>query len=65
MWKKHQSLYQDHLKHVRIDIVKPFHVGILRWAERIMEMHNLSEYLPPPSIKGDSYELANCKFCDQ
>ena len=29
MWKKHQSVFQDHVKYIHNDIVKPFRVGIL------------------------------------
>ena len=28
-------------------------------------MHNLEKYLPPTSMKGDRYEAANWKFCEQ
>ena len=33
MWRKHQSVYQDHMKYVHNYIVKPFKVKILRYAE--------------------------------
>ena len=59
MWRKHQSVYQDHLKYIRNDIVKPFRVGILRYSKRIMEIHESEKYLPPPLIKGESYDAAN------
>ena len=32
MWRKHRSFYQDHLKYIFNYIVKPFRVGILRYA---------------------------------
>ena len=35
MWMKHWSIYQDHLKYVRNDILKPFCVRILRYADCI------------------------------
>ena len=54
MGRKPRSVYQDHIKYIRNDIVKPFHVKILRYSERIGEMHDLAKYLPPPSIKGES-----------
>ena len=38
MWRKHQSIYQDHLKYIHNDIVKPFCVGILRYTKRVQEM---------------------------
>ena len=54
MWRKDQNVYQDHMKYVHNDIVKPFKVKILRYAERVHEMHDLAKYLRPPSKKGDS-----------
>ena len=52
--RKHRSIYQDHMKYVRNDIVKPFKVKIIRYAERVREMNDLAKYLPPPSMKGES-----------
>ena len=52
MWMKHRSVYQDHLKYVRNDIVKPLKVKILRYAEHVRDIHYLSKYLPTPSMKG-------------
>ena len=37
--KKYQSIFQDHVKYIHNDIVKPFRVGILQYPERICEMH--------------------------
>ena len=54
MWRRHRSVYQDHMKYVRNYIVKPFKVKILRCAKRVREMHDLAKYLPPPSIIGES-----------
>ena len=65
MWRNRWSVYQDHLKYDRNDIVKPFRLGIIRYAERVVGMHDLAKYLPPPSMKGESYEAANWKFRDQ
>ena len=48
MWRKHQSVNQDHLKYIHNDIVKPFHVGVLCYADLIQGMHNLVNHLPPP-----------------
>ena len=45
MWRKHQSVYQDNMKYVRNDIVKPFRVKILRYAKRVREMHELAKQL--------------------
>ena len=48
MCRKHRSVYQYHMKYFRNDIVKPFKVKIFRYAKRMLEMHELSKYLPPP-----------------
>ena len=53
MWRKHRSVYQYHIKYVHNDIVKPFKVKILRYAERMRDIHDLAKYLPPPSMKVD------------
>ena len=59
MWRKHQSVYQDHMKYVCNDIVKPFKVKILRYAKRVRDMNDLLKYLPPPSMNGESEKAAN------
>ena len=43
MWRKHHSTYQDHIKYIRNDIVKPFRVIIIQYTEHICEMHNLAK----------------------
>ena len=60
-WNNHQSVFQDHLKYIRNDILKPFRVVILHYAERVEEMHDLAKQLPPPLMKGKSFESANWK----
>ena len=32
MWRKHRSVYQDHMNYVRNDTLKPFKIKILRYA---------------------------------
>ena len=41
MWRNHRSVFQDHLKYIHNDIVKPCCVGIIRYAERFQEMYDL------------------------
>ena len=65
MCRKHWSVYQDHLKYICNDIVNPFRVKILRYAERVIEMHDLARYLPPPSIKGVRAEEDNWTVSNQ
>ena len=67
MWRKHCSVYQDHMKYICIDIVKPFKVKILRYAECVCEMHDLAKYLPTPSMKvgsavANNWTVRNHKF---
>ena len=59
MWRKHRIVYQDHTKYVRNDIVKPFKVKILRYANRVRDIHELAKYLPPPLMKGERLMAAN------
>ena len=58
MWRKHRSVYQDHMKYVRNDIVKPFKVKILRYTDCVDEMHDLAKYLPTYLMKGQSETAA-------
>ena len=59
MWRNHHSVYQDHMKYVSNDIVKTFKVKIPCYADRVREMHDLLNYPPPPSMKGESEMAAN------
>ena len=45
--KKHMITFQDHVKYIRNDIMKPFRVGTLQYYEHVCEMHDLAKYLPP------------------
>ena len=65
MWSKHRSTFQDHDKYIHNDIVKPFRVVILQYAERVCEMHDLAKYLPPPLTKGQEYNDADWDVCDK
>ena len=47
------------MKYVHNDIVKPFKVKILRYSERVHEMHDLAKYLPTLSMKGKSVMAYN------
>ena len=61
MWRKHQSIFQDHLKYICNDIVKPFCVRIFHYAESVKEMHVLANHLYPLLMKSNVYEAANWK----
>ena len=63
MWRKHRSVNEDHMKYIRNDIVKPFHVVILCYTERVQDMHDLEKHLTPPEMKSNFYEADNWKVC--
>ena len=48
MWKKHRSVFQDHVKYIHNDIVKHSRVRIIQYAERALGMNDLAKYLTPP-----------------
>ena len=50
--KRHRRVFQDHIKNIHNDIVKPFMVIILKYDKRIREMNDLVNYFPPPPMKG-------------
>ena len=52
MWRKHRSVFYDHVKYIHNDIAKPFRLGIIQYAEYIREMHDIAKYLPPPFEEG-------------
>ena len=58
MWRKHRSNFQDHVKYIHNEILKPFIVGIIQYADHIHEMHDIGKYLPPSSMKGQEYDEA-------
>ena len=60
MWRKHQSVIQEHLKYIRNDTVKPLCVGIVHYTDRVEEMHDLANHLSTPSMKGKSLDADNC-----
>ena len=47
------------MKYIRNDIVKHFRVKILRYAKRVIDIHDLAKYLPTPSMKVESAEADN------
>ena len=59
MWRKHQSIYQDHLNYIRSNIVKTFCIKIIRYANSVRYMHDLAKYLTPYSTKDVSAEADN------
>ena len=65
MWRKHWSVFQDHFKYICNDIVKPFCVGILHYAESVGEMHSLAKHPHKTLMKGESFGVASWKVHDK
>ena len=65
MWRKHHSVFQDHLKYIRNDIVKSLYVGILRYVERVQDMHDIEKQIHPPLTKSDIFEAHYWKVRDK
>ena len=59
MLRKHLSVFQDDLKYIGKDIVNPFHVRIIHYVDCVGDMHDLENHLPPPLMKGESFEADN------
>ena len=65
MGRKHFITFQDHVKFIHNDIVMPFRVGILQYANHVRDMHDLAKYLPPPLMKGSEYYGADWTVHDK
>ena len=57
--RKRRSIFQDHVKYMHNDIVKPFRKVILQYVEPVREIHNITKFLPPLLKKGDEYDQAD------
>ena len=56
-------MFQYHANHIHNEVVKTFRVGILKYAERIREMHYLDMYLPTHLMKEGEYNKADWDVC--
>ena len=65
MWRKQRITFQDHVKYIHNDIVKPFRFIILRYVECIREINYLDKYLPPPLMKDGDYDEADWSVRDK
>ena len=62
---KHRSIFQDDVKYIHNEILKPFRLIIIHYAEYISKIHGLAKYLPPLLDKGDEYDHADWVVCDK
>ena len=63
MWRKHLSTFQDSIKYIQNDIVNPFRVVILKYAERVRKIHDLAKYLSPTLMRGGDYYQSCWNVC--
>ena len=61
IWKKHRSVFDDHLRYVQNDVTNTYKERIIKYTEFMHEMINLSQYLSPTCIKGEYYRNNECK----
>ena len=52
MWRNQRSTFKDNVKYNKNETAKNFREGLLQYAKRVHDMHNLAKYPPPPSTKG-------------
>ena len=65
MCKNHQCVFQDHVKYIHNDILKPFRVVILQCAKRVREMHDLEKYLHTSLVKGEIFDSTSWDVQDK
>ena len=65
MWFNQRRTFQDHVKFIHNDIVKPFGIGIIQYTERFWDMQDISKYLPPHSNKGGYFEQTDWDIRDK
>ena len=65
MWKKHRNVFYEHVEYLKNLIRKPFDMTIMDYVERIREMWYLKRYLPPPSLKNETYSEALWSMLDK
>ena len=59
MWRDSRQAYDDQLRYLEVDIVKPRVLGVLDMLRRVEQMFRLQLHLPPPSIANQTYESAD------
>ena len=52
MWRKHRRVFQEHLNYIQNYTVKPFCAGIIRYAKRVKDMHDLAKHSTPSFDEG-------------
>ena len=58
IWKYHHQVYYDHIKYLQQHICKPFKWTMVQHISHVHDMFNYCIYLPPPTMRGQSWEKA-------
>ena len=53
MCKKHRNVFDDHIYNVSNDTHNPYKIVIINYTERVHEMFDMSNLLPPPFRKNE------------
>jgi hypothetical protein len=60
MWRDSRQAYDDQIRYLEVDIVKPRVLGVLDMLRRVEQMFRLQLHLPPPRIvANETYESAD------
>ena len=63
-WETPHEVYEDHLRYLSNDIVKPLAMSVTELVLRFDRMYALKKFLPPPHKRDDDAEKANWKKQD-
>ena len=55
MWKNHCNVFNVYIKYVRNYIQKHFKMGILKYAQLIIDVFKMEKLIPPPIRKKYEY----------
>ena len=59
MCKNHYNIFDEHIRHVKNDISKPFTMGILQCAKHVCKMFEMDNYLATPSSNNEDHQDAD------
>ena len=59
MWTKSRNVFSDQERYLSQHITKPFKWSMVKYCERIRELYDSLQYLPPHSLKGEEYKEAD------
>ena len=64
-WRTHNDVYDEHMRYLKNDIVKPINMSIQELLDRVEDMYLFKQFIQPPSKKGQDAGDANWKKRDE